>query len=80
MASLSLAQAASAVRNAIIPPRFRCSECRQVKPKTVFDLPEADGSYVCLDCERAYRDPEPAWWETDDRYADVPAALLEAAR
>jgi hypothetical protein len=84
MASLSLAQAASAVRNALAP-RARCRTCRATFAKTVFDLPEADGSFVCAACERAdlawHREMNLApWWDTDDRYADVPVAMLEAAR
>jgi hypothetical protein len=47
--------ALSAVRAAILPPRFRCRECRQVCTKTIFDFAEADGSYVCSPCERTMR-------------------------
>lgn len=54
MVHSTIARTVNAVANTLAP-RFRCSECRMVKPKTVFDMPEADGSYCCTDCERVLR-------------------------
>jgi len=36
-----------------LPPMFRCARCRMVQPKTVFDVPEADGSTICRACDVA---------------------------
>ena len=67
MANLSLARAASAMRDALRPPTFRCCECRLVFPRTVFHLPEAHGGIECDACRNAA-----AAWHIDANDLEYP--------
>lgn len=52
MTNAILTRTVNAVREAVAP-KFRCRTCRNVHPKTIFDRPEADGTYICQACEIA---------------------------